>query len=82
MRHTDTLIPDLELVGYVAHVPAIPGCATQGETVEEALAMAKDAADAMLAVAAERDGDIPNEPDGIVIGTITVEVPALASTAA
>lgn len=82
MRYTVMLIPDLEMGGYVAYVPAIPGCVTQGETVEEALAMAKDAADAMLAVAAEHDEDIPTEPDGIVIGTITVEVPALAGTAA
>lgn len=29
--------------GYVVHVPALPGCATQGNTFEEAEAMAKDA---------------------------------------
>jgi predicted RNase H-like HicB family nuclease len=76
------LVPDLESGGYVAHVPTIPGCVTQGETVEEALAMAKDAADAMLAVGADHNEDIPTEPDGIVISTIDVKVPELASTAA
>ena len=29
--------------GFVAHFPALPGCHTQGETVDEVLAMAKDA---------------------------------------
>ena len=29
--------------GYVVTVPALPGCITQGDTIEEALAMAKEA---------------------------------------
>ena len=29
--------------GYVAFFPALPGCHTQGETMEEVIAMAKDA---------------------------------------
>ena len=29
--------------GYAVHVPSLPGCHTQGETVAEALANAKDA---------------------------------------
>lgn len=29
--------------GYAVHVPALPGCHTQGETIAEALANAKDA---------------------------------------
>ena len=29
--------------GYVAFFPALPGCHTQGETLEEVIAMAKDA---------------------------------------
>ena len=29
--------------GYVVSCPAFPGCVTQGETAEEALAMVKDA---------------------------------------
>lgn len=37
------LHPDLEDGGYWVECPALPGCASQGETVEEALEMAKDA---------------------------------------
>ena len=29
--------------GYVVHCPSLPGVVTEGETVEEALAMARDA---------------------------------------
>jgi predicted RNase H-like HicB family nuclease len=29
--------------GYWAYFPALPGCFTQGETLEEVIAMAKDA---------------------------------------
>ncbi|MEK7872241.1 MAG: type II toxin-antitoxin system HicB family antitoxin [Chloroflexota bacterium] len=29
--------------GYIARVPALPGCITQGETLEEAEKMARDA---------------------------------------
>lgn len=29
--------------GYVVEVPALPGCISQGETVDEALAMIRDA---------------------------------------
>ena len=37
------LQPDLEEGGFTVTVPALPGCITQGETVEEAIVMAKDA---------------------------------------
>jgi len=41
-HYTIILHPDPE-GGYAVSVPALPGIATQGETVEEATAMAKDA---------------------------------------
>ncbi|MDP8207071.1 MAG: type II toxin-antitoxin system HicB family antitoxin [Candidatus Electryonea clarkiae] len=34
--------------GFVVHVPALPGCHTQGDTFEEALEMAKDAIEVYL----------------------------------
>jgi predicted RNase H-like HicB family nuclease len=42
-RYTIILHPDEEEGGYTVTVPALPGCVTQGETLEEAIAMAKDA---------------------------------------
>lgn len=37
------LIPDKESGGYVVEVPSLPGCRTQGDTIEEALANAQEA---------------------------------------
>jgi len=42
-QYTIILDPDLEEGGYTVTIPALPGCVTQGETIEEAIAMAKDA---------------------------------------
>ncbi|MHB1954839.1 MAG: type II toxin-antitoxin system HicB family antitoxin [Sulfobacillus sp.] len=35
--------------GFIARVPALPGCVTEGDTREEALAMAQDAIRGYLA---------------------------------
>jgi antitoxin HicB len=37
MRYTVVLTPEQEDGGYSVSVPALPGCFSQGETVEEAL---------------------------------------------
>ena len=36
--------------GYIAHCPAIPGCHSQGETIEEAIENIKDAIKGCLSV--------------------------------
>lgn len=37
------LIPDTESGGYVVEVPSLPGCYSQGETQEEAIANIREA---------------------------------------
>jgi predicted RNase H-like HicB family nuclease/DNA-binding transcriptional MerR regulator len=44
------LEPDLEDGGYVVECPALPGCISQGDTIEEALGMIRDAIRGHLAV--------------------------------
>jgi predicted RNase H-like HicB family nuclease len=44
---------DTEDGGYWVECPAIPGCASQGETIEEALSMIKDAIQGCTAVKTE-----------------------------
>ncbi len=44
------IIHDEEGGGFWAEVPAIPGCATQGETMEELLANLREAIEGCLAI--------------------------------
>ncbi len=53
------LIPDLEVGGYTVEVPSLPGCVTEGDTVEEALANARDAIDLYIATQRDLGRDIP-----------------------
>ncbi len=53
------VIHDAEEGGYWAEVPAIPGCATQGETFEELLENLYDAVEGCLSVDLE-----PSRKDG------------------
>lgn len=82
MRYTVVLIPEEGSGRYVAYVPAIPGCTTQGNSVEEALARAQDAATGMLILAIEHNEDIPTEPAGAIVANMTVDVPIPAAALA
>jgi predicted RNase H-like HicB family nuclease len=44
------VVHDAEEEGFWAEVPAIPGCATQGETMEELLANLHEAIEGCLSV--------------------------------
>lgn len=43
MKYTIVLFPDEEEGGYTVTVPALPGCITEGDTLDEALENARDA---------------------------------------
>lgn len=60
--------------GYVAYVPTLPGCFSQGETFEEANFMIKDAIEGYLSVLAEEKKEIPNESN-LVISQVLVNRP-------
>jgi len=48
------IVHEAEEGGYWAEVPATPGCATQGETVEEPLANVREAIEGCLSLAADQ----------------------------
>lgn len=56
--------------GYVVHVPALQGCATQGDTFEEAETMAKDAIEIYLKALQDMHEEIPLEPEKVIISRI------------
>ncbi len=41
-RYTVVLIPDPEMGGYTVTVPSLPGCITEGDTLDEALRNARE----------------------------------------
>ena len=63
--------------GYSVTVPALDGCQTQGDSIDEALAMAVDAIEGNLAVRMERGMDIPHEDPRIIVATVDINLPTL-----
>ena len=61
--YTIFLQPDEEDGGCTVTVPALPGCVTQGETLEEAIAMAKDAIQGYIESLLKDGEPIPEEHD-------------------
>ena len=47
--------------GYTVIVPALPGCITYGETVDEAIEMAKEAIELYIEELNERGEEIPDD---------------------
>ncbi len=54
-----------EDVGFSVYVPDIPGCMTQGDTLDEALSMVQDAIGLMLEDINENDYPIASTPSSI-----------------
>jgi antitoxin HicB len=61
--------------GYTVTVPTFPGCVTYGKTVEEAIAMAKEAIELYIEDLQEKGEDIPTE-EGLLEYMLTVEAHA------
>ncbi len=76
MRYLVVAIPDPEDRGYTVTVPALPGCITEGATLDEAFANVRDA------IAEYLDGETPESlmaagvHPGAIVAEIEVAVPA------
>lgn len=51
---TALILPEMEVGGYSAEVPSLPGCYAQGETLEEVQANLREAAEGWLNSAHDR----------------------------
>lgn len=69
LKYTAVFEPE-ETGGYSVEIPALPGCVSQGETFEEALANIKEAAE--LYVEDLKESEIPREEKSIVVSPIEV----------
>ena len=60
-RYSVLLIRDPEDGGYTVTVPALPGCVTEGDTLQDALANAREAITLHLEALEETGEPIPEE---------------------
>ncbi len=70
MREYVVIIHPDETGGYWTEVPALPGCGSQGETLEEAIAMTKDAIEGLLEALRSQGKPIPDDTDVVVKVTV------------
>jgi len=61
--------------GYTVIVPSLPGCVTYGDTIEEAIEMAKEAIELYIESLKKHGEEIPTE-EGTLEYTLTVEAHA------
>lgn len=71
LQYTAVFEPE-ETGGYSVMIPVLPGCASQGETFEEALANIKEAAELYLEDL--KDSEIPKETNSIVVSPINIRL--------
>lgn len=70
MEYT-VIVHPAEEGGYWVEVPALPGCLSQGETIEEALSNVREAIETHIEALKGEGQEIPHER-GIVIGRVEV----------
>jgi predicted RNase H-like HicB family nuclease len=64
------LIPDLEDGGYIVEVPSLPGCRSEGDTIDEALANISEAIELYIESLEAHGEPIPE--DNVLVRTVEV----------
>jgi predicted RNase H-like HicB family nuclease len=78
-QYTIILDPDPATGAYTVTVPALPGCITQGDTLEEAIAMACEAISLHIEGLLVDGQPVPREsarPQAITVSVAVEEMPA------
>ncbi len=82
MRFTILLDPDAEGAGYTVTVPALRGCITEGRSIDEALANAREAIACHVEGLFASGDEVPREDPPLIPLVVEVDVetptPALA----
>ncbi len=71
-RYTIIVRPDIEAGGYTVEVPSLPGCLAQGETLEEAIALAREAIALHIQGLVEEGEPVPEESGEEIIARVEV----------
>lgn len=62
---------DEDYDGYVVSCPSLPGCYSQGHTIEDALANIREAIELVLEDMQENGEEVP-DPTNVLIGSVVV----------
>jgi antitoxin HicB len=76
VRTYTIILEPMDEGGFLVRVPALPEVVTGGDTEDEALAMAKEAIELVLASRRERGEDIPVESGKPQVREVTVSTVA------
>lgn len=60
--------------GYTVTIPALPGCISEGDTFEKALANIKEAAELYLEVMQDKMGETPHDNGPILVAPVKIKV--------
>lgn len=71
MQHT-VIVHNAEEGGYRVEVPLLPGCYSQGETIDEALSNVREAIEVHIQGLKDDGQDVPKD-EGFVIGRVEVK---------
>lgn len=78
MRFVVVLEPDDEAGGFNVRVPALPGCFTQGDTVEQSLERARDAIATYLAGESSETLRAAGVDPAVLVEVVEVDAPLIA----
>jgi predicted RNase H-like HicB family nuclease len=81
-QYTVFLDPDPETGAHTVTVPALPGCITQGDTLEDAIAMAKEAISLHIEGLPADGQPVPRETERPQAITVSVAVEPASVTSA
>ena len=70
VEYTVILEPNQDEPGYTATVPALPGCISVGDTLQEALENARDAIELWIRMARKKGEPVPQ--DFTVVSKVTI----------
>ena len=76
LRYTVVIYPDEG--AYSVVVPALPGCVTWGNTLDEAVASAREAIEGHLAALRDTGQDVPEEQEIPLVTKLKVDASTLA----
>ncbi|MGH2561465.1 MAG: type II toxin-antitoxin system HicB family antitoxin [Thermomicrobiales bacterium] len=75
IRYTVVLDPEPDGSAYTVTVPVLPGCVTWGETIDEALANAREAIRVHVRGLAKAGDPVPVESPDLIVTGVEVKAP-------